>query len=52
MVKLRQLAGARGAGLTGRHRLLTEAIIGLILGAIAIATTPNCLLTLFPNGQK
>jgi hypothetical protein len=52
VVKLRLLAGAGGGKLTGRRRLLTEAVIGLVLGAIAIAALTTCVRTFLPSEHK
>lgn len=49
MVKLRQLAGVSASG---RRRLLTETVIGLVLGAIAIAAIMSCVRTFLPDAQK
>jgi hypothetical protein len=52
VVKNRNLAGIDGTPLAGPRRLLTEAIIGLVLGAIAIAAIVTCVRTFLPSGQK
>lgn len=49
MVKHRKLAGVSAPG---RHRLLTETVIALVLGAIAIAAIMSCVHTFLPDGKK
>lgn len=51
MVKHRKLARSGGTDLTTPRRTLTEAIVALVLGAIAIAAIMTCINSYRPSGQ-
>jgi hypothetical protein len=52
MVKRRKLTGTDGTALATPRRMLTETVVGLVLGAIAIAAIVTCIYSFLPSGQK
>ena len=52
MVKHRKRTGPDGAALATPRRMLTETVVGLALGAIAIAAIVTCIYSFLPSSQK